>query len=191
MTDALGSSYIGDINEQIEFTTFLFIFFLDTVGKLQLLVWFILIYVIYHNIAHRIAILTSLVGDLISINCGLTISKPIVTLANNNQTRQIQSLRTIACLFDILANTSNEIEYVFSFPALFIITTSFFSCTTNLFLFIHEFAKPSVSTLEACFQAALVFCNIIMPLVIILSADLLVKQVMSFTTISRMLESSN
>ncbi len=75
-----------------------------------------------------------------------------VALTNNKYTRQIQSLRRIACLFDLLAFASNQIENVFSFPALFVITTSFFSCTTSLFLLIHEFVRQSVSMTEACFQ---------------------------------------
>ena len=151
-------STLQKITEELSLRTglFLAVFAIDIILKFHLAAWFILVHVVYYNVAHRIAALASVI-------------------------RQHESgVERVGRAFHLLATASNRLESIFSLPVFLVITTSFFSCTVNLFLLIQELilSGGEFVSQSVCLHFTMVATFVLFPLVIILSVDLPNKEVL-------------
>lgn len=142
----------------------------EFISNFQLGIWFLHFHLTYYNIAHRISLLSSLITNHIPVrHCGLKI-KVVPVKSNNNQLDL--HLHKIGNLFDHLVKAARQLERVFSFPSLLVLTTSFLSCTIGLFIFIRELFTPTTFHDAKYLQIFAVTSSISFALVVILSADL-------------------
>lgn len=160
-------------------------FFADFITLLRFATWLLLIHLTYYNIAHRIAILGHFVGDETPIRRGKKITVvPLKAINIGPDTGQLSlRLQNVDYVFDRLAKTCNQLQWVFSFPALLVLLTSFLSCTINIFLLLHYFIQPNSSHNNILLYLVLLTSQIGMALVIVISADLPAQEVFiqSFT----------
>lgn len=178
LIDTTAFSILRKLQEMYGGGFFLLIATADAISKVNLATWLIFIHVLYYNIAHRITILTSLIDNNI-LGSTIILSNLKVSFASALSGKQPsdECLHRVGYLFHLLAKTSSQLQSAFSLPAFLVITTSFFSCTVNLFLLVDELFKSPLFSQSLFLHVILVASHIILPFTIILSVDLPIKEV--------------
>lgn len=147
---------------------------LESISKMKLTVWSLVLNLNYYGIAHRISNLKYILNDN-HLPLKATNSNEMITHElGEDDTNQMmaQRLWKISQLIDQLAKSSHHLQSVYSFSVLIILCASFVSCTVTLFIIIQEIFQPTSFESSLHLQMILVIFHVCLDLNIIISADL-------------------
>lgn len=148
----------------------------ETLLKIQMGAWFLVVHAVYYCIAQRISKLRL----LITIPTPTKNDGKLNHLEDNKEILPIhERLQKASYLLDKLAKASSQLEAIYSIPALIILSASFLTITISLFSVIKEiFQTTNYQTVYLQLVVGALF--VAFALIIIFSADLPTKEVVTF-----------